>query len=144
MVDVSQGGWRSTHHGWLQRRVVDLVHFAPRPNAVIDAFDSVNSGVQILAVGLNLAPFGIDLHLQCSYGVFLNYHWNAGTIMQSIGRLIRPGQQKSVIWLMLRVVDSFYDVAERPSPSGHRSSAWRRAVAEDSSETRSCSFALTS
>lgn len=80
---------------------------------IIEEFNTEGTNVQVLFVGLNLAPFGIDLQKQCHHGVFLNFHWNGGTVEQAIGRLFRNGQLEPVLWVILKVVDSFYDVVER-------------------------------
>lgn len=69
--------------------------------------------LEIFVANVNTMATGVNMHHCCSKGAFLNWHLNAKTMLQIVGRLVRIGQKNQVIFHLLKVKNSYHDNMER-------------------------------
>lgn len=80
---------------------------------IISQWNSESSGFHIFVANINQMATGVNLHHQCSTGIFISWHLNAQQMEQGISRLVRIDQDKAVVWYLLKVGSSYHDEIER-------------------------------
>ncbi|WYZ36497.1 hypothetical protein EsH8_II_000003 [Colletotrichum jinshuiense] len=88
-------------------------HSESERNAAVQRFTDPRSTVNVFISNTNISLVGLDLHEQCSVGIFVSISWSINLHIQGGGRLIRLGQKHEVEWYMLKVKNSYYDYMER-------------------------------
>jgi hypothetical protein len=89
-------------------------HHKPEQRAAhVEKFNDVRSGVDVLLTSQAIGAVGLDLQHACCRGLMLNYHWSANHAMQMIGRLVRIGQKREVIWECLTIPGTIYELVEK-------------------------------
>lgn len=80
---------------------------------VIAEWNDPDSDLEIFVANVNTMATGVNMHHCCSKGAFINWHLNAKTMLQIVGRLVRIGQKHQVIFHLLKVKNSYHDNMER-------------------------------
>ena len=75
-------------------------------------FNDPDSGVEVLVLNMAITAAGLNLHKCCCDGIIIMEGWNKPLTFQVWGRLWRIGQLLDVVFRMLRVVGTYYDVLE--------------------------------
>lgn len=78
-------------------------------SAVVSEFNDPDSDVDVLVTNHRVASVGIDLHHACCKGILLCWPWNANTLIQTMGRLIRIGQKREVEWLLITIAGTIFE-----------------------------------
>lgn len=80
---------------------------------MIAEWNDPESDLEIFVANVNTMATGVNMHHCCSKGAFLNWHLNAKTMFQIVGRLVRISQKDQVIFHLLKVQHSYHDNIER-------------------------------
>lgn len=75
-------------------------------------WNSPASKWQALVLNTSISSAGLNLQGCCCRGIFIPLVWNAGTMLQAHGRLVRLGQKQPVVWTQLRVNATIFDWME--------------------------------
>ncbi|KAI0551654.1 P-loop containing nucleoside triphosphate hydrolase protein [Xylaria curta] len=82
-------------------------HSVQERNIIIDAFNDLESDVDILLLSMDLSAYGLNLHKVCCKGIILRWPWNANHLLQILGRLLRIGQTRFVEWVIFYMAGTY-------------------------------------
>jgi hypothetical protein len=75
---------------------------------VLDQFKDPKSNVDAMVTSMAMGAYGLNLHEACHHGIVVQFPHSANTLLQCIGRLVRPNQRKVVDWVVLKVMLAYY------------------------------------
>lgn len=96
----------------LQVDNIRAAHKADERYAIIRKFNDPNSEVDVLVTNIRIASAGIDLQGACCRGFLMCWPWNANTLMQILGRLVRIGQARFVEWKLYTIGGTIFEKHE--------------------------------
>ena len=85
----------------------------PQRDELVDTFNDCTSDIDILVSGFGLSSFGVNLQHACHRGIICQFHWNAATMLQAVGRIARIGQTHEVDFRIIKTVNTFMEYQER-------------------------------
>ncbi|KAK8099770.1 DEAD-like helicase [Apiospora kogelbergensis] len=78
----------------------------------VKQFNSTDSPMAAFVLNASLDTTKLNFHGSCSRGIIAQYPKTMKTMIQIMGRLVGEVQKEEVIWTILRVNGSYYDIQE--------------------------------